>query len=68
MGGSKDGAATMWEGSRDGAVTIWEEQGWCSDDVGGEQGWCSVDMGEGRAAHFFFLQSESKTQRKVTVY
>ena len=47
MGGSKDGAATMWEGSRDGAVLIWEK---------GEQ-------------HiFFFLQSESKTQRKVTVY
>ena len=24
MGGSKDGAVTMWEGSRDGAVTMWE--------------------------------------------
>ena len=46
MGGSKDGAVTMWEGSRDGTVLIWEK---------GEQ-------------HTFFLQSESKTQRKVTVY
>ena len=25
MGGSKDGAVTMWEGSRDGAVLIWEK-------------------------------------------
>ena len=27
MGGSRDGAMTMWEGSRDGAVTIWEGAG-----------------------------------------